>query len=117
MLTDQAQVVRGQRRRAGSVQDAVEVTALEGARRGCGLLAPADDLESGLLAEGVAELLEAFAGAREVDADVVAHRGLLRRVETLVDVSGGDAVRRQRPGSLEVARAVCRAGRRAELEM
>jgi hypothetical protein len=56
------------------VQDAVEMTAREGSGCAGNLLARADDLDSGLLLEGVAELLEAVAGACEIDADRVAHR-------------------------------------------
>ena len=60
------------------MQDAVEMTAGEGGKRPRDLLARTDDLQTRLLGERVAELLEPFAGARQVDADVVvgdfAHR-------------------------------------------
>ena len=67
VLADQRQVVHRQRRGAGRVQDAVEVTACERGRPVLDLLARTDDLEVRLLPERVAEGVEAVTGAGQVD--------------------------------------------------
>jgi hypothetical protein len=72
LLADRGQLVDGQRGRPGRVEHGAEVAAGESRRCLADLLARADDLELRVVGERLAEILEAFARPREVDADALA---------------------------------------------
>ena len=63
-----------ERRRAGRVQDEVEMSAGKAPEAPRDLLGLADEVDPRLLREGRRGALEPVAGAREIDADPVTHR-------------------------------------------
>ena len=72
VLADHRDLVGRQGRRAGAVHDHLEVAAGE-RRRGLGhVLAPADEVDLDMRRERFAQAIEAFAGARHVDANGLA---------------------------------------------
>ena len=87
VLADRRDLVRRQRRRARRKQDTVEMAAFERGRRTARLLGVADDLDSRLLRERLAKLLEALAGAGQIDAGCLTHRWPTPSVSIVVSVS------------------------------